>query len=196
MGLRPETRGLAPAPDLPGAVQKGTLTAVARSIDLDPIDGIGVGTIGPPGDRQFFLRASSAGEAVVLYCEKFHVQGLVVRMRQLLEAQGLGPPPEAIQSPPEEPGDPEWTIGQLGLGYHESKRQFVIVARQAAADEEENPDSLATARFWATPEQVMAFTRQAERVLSSGRPTCPHCGLPIDPGGHPCPAGNGSRPII
>jgi hypothetical protein len=42
----------------------------------------------------------------------------------------------------------------------------------------------------------MAFTRQAERVLSSGRATCPYCGLPIDPGGHPCPAGNGSRPIL
>jgi uncharacterized repeat protein (TIGR03847 family) len=169
---------------------------VARSIDLDPIDGIGVGTIGPAGERQFFLRASSGGETIVLYCEKFHVQGLIVRMRQLLEAQGLGSPPEALQSPPEEPGDPEWTVGQLGLGYHENKRRFVIVARQAPANEDDNPDELATARFWASPEQVMAFTRQAERVLSSGRPTCPHCGLPIDPGGHPCPAGNGSRPII
>jgi uncharacterized repeat protein (TIGR03847 family) len=179
---------------------------VARSIDLDPIDGIGVGTIGPPGRRQFFLRASRGGETVVLYCEKFHVQGLVVRIRQLLQAQGLGSPPEAIQTPPAEPGEPEWTVGQLGLGYHESKRLFVIVAREASEgdeDEEErepapepDPDELATARFWATPEQVMAFTRQAERVLSSGRPTCPHCGLPIDPGGHPCPAGNGSRPII
>lgn len=179
-------------------VRNGTLTAVARSIDLDPIDGIGVGTVGPPGRRQFFLRASSRGQTIVLYCEKFHVQGLVVRMRQLLEAQGLGTPPESLQPPPAEPGDPEWTIGQLGLGYHESKRQFVIVAREATEgeDEPEDSDALATARFWATPEQVMAFTRQAERVLASGRPTCPYCGLPIDPGGHPCPAGNGSRPIL
>ena len=172
---------------------------MARSIDLDPIDGIGVGTIGPPGQRQFFLRASAPTETVVLFCEKFHVQGLVTRMRQLLEAQGLGAPPEAIQTPPAEPGQPDWTIGELGLGYHESKRLFVIVAREAAAGEEpgeEEQSSLATARFWATPEQVMAFTRQAERVLSSGRPTCPHCGLPIDPNGHPCPAGNGSRPIL
>lgn len=162
------------------------------------MDGIGVGTIGPPGSRQFFLRANGGAEGIVLYCEKFHVQGLVVRIRQLLEAQNLGAPPEGIQLPPAEPGEPDWTIGQLGLGYHESKRLFVIVARQAAETEEEEEDQsrLATARFWATPEQVMAFTRQAERVLSSGRPTCPYCGLPIDPGGHPCPAGNGSRPIV
>src|SRR5256884_5266171 len=95
-------------------VQNGTLTAVARSIDLDPIDGIGVGTIGPPGRRQFFLRASSGGESIVLYCEKFHVQGLVVRMRQLLEAQGMAAPPAAGEPPapakPAQTGDPDWTI--------------------------------------------------------------------------------------
>ena len=142
------------------------------------------------------MTASSGGDRFVLYCEKFHVQGLVVRIRQLLEAQGLGTPPEAVQPPAAEPGDPEWSIGQLGLGYHENKKLFVIVARQAPESENDDPDSLATARFWATPDQVMAFTRQAERVLSAGRPTCPHCGLPIDPGGHPCPAGNGSRPIL
>ena len=181
---------------VPRAAQKCTLRTVARSIDLDPIDGIGVGTVGPPGRRQFFLRASNASETFIVYCEKFHIQGLVVRIRQLLEAQGLGSPPEAVQVPPAEPGEPEWIVGQLGLGYHESKRLFVIVARQQAADEDDDPSELATARFWATPEQVMAFTRQAERVLSSGRPTCPYCGLPIDPGGHPCPAGNGSRFIL
>jgi uncharacterized repeat protein (TIGR03847 family) len=162
---------------------------VARSIDLDPVDGIGVGTIGPPGGRQFFLRASGGPENIVLYCEKFHVQGLVTRMRQLLEAQGQAPPPLEL-------GEPAWTIGELGIGYHDSRKLFVIVARQAAQAEDEDPEQLATARFWTTAEQVLAFTRQAERVLSGGRPTCPHCGLPVDPNGHPCPAGNGSRPIL
>lgn len=169
---------------------------VARSIDLDPVDGIGVGTIGPAGSRQFFLRASGGGQDFVFYCEKFHVQGLVMRMRQLLEAQGLEPPSEG--SPPQaaEPGEPEWTIGELGLGFHESKRLFVVVARQATESESQDASELATARFWITPEQVQAFTKQAERVLAAGRPTCPFCGLPVDPSGHPCPAANGSRPIV
>src|SRR5438105_4346960 len=101
----------------PKGCWNGTLTAVARSIDLDPIDGIGVGAIGPPGQRQFFLRASSGSDAIVLYCEKFHVQGLVVRIRQLLEAQGIAPTPpqSASESATGEPGDPEWSIGELGL---------------------------------------------------------------------------------
>jgi len=177
-------------------VREGTLTPVARSIDLDPIDGIGVGTIGPPGRRQFFLTATGGGDTFVLYCEKFHVQGLIVRIRQLLEAQGLGPASEKAEIAPAEPGEPEWSIGQLGLGYHENRKRFVIVAREAPENEDDDPEKLATARFWATAEQVKAFTAQAEGVLASGRPTCPHCGLPVDPGGHPCPAGNGSRPIL
>src|SRR5215471_17820134 len=82
----------------PGGIERYSHT-VPRSIDLDPVDGIGVGTIGAPGQRQFFLRASRERETVVLYCEKFHVQGLIVRIRQLLEAQGLGSPPESVQLP-------------------------------------------------------------------------------------------------
>src|SRR5215813_12163712 len=40
-GLGPETRSAVHPRNRPGAVQNGTLIAVARSIDLDPIDGIG-----------------------------------------------------------------------------------------------------------------------------------------------------------
>src|SRR5579885_2786288 len=71
---------------------------------------MGVGTIGPPGRRQFFLRASRGGESFVLYCEKFHVQGLVIRMRQLLEDHGLQPtegetaPAGIPVRPPMDPG--------------------------------------------------------------------------------------------
>ncbi len=156
-----------------------------------------MGAVGPPGRRQFFLRATGQGTSIVLYCEKFHVQGLVVRMRQLLEAQELDPEAEAPAPEGEaEPVAADWTIGELGLGYHESKRRFVIVAREAPENEDQDVATLATARFWVSPEQVRAFTRQAERVLAQGRPLCPFCGLPVDPSGHPCPAANGSRPIV
>lgn len=181
---------------------------MARSFDLEQLESIGVGTSGPPGQRQFYLRATGGGETVVLNCEKYHVQGLLTRMRQLLEAQGQEAQAQETQGqephveagagsqPPAQPGEPAWTIGDLGLGYHEARGQFVIVAREAAESEDTDPGSLATARFWATADQVRNLSRQADSVLSAGRPTCQYCGLPIDPGGHPCPAANGSRPIL
>ena len=175
---------------------------MARSFDLDPLEGIAVGTVGPPGQRQFFLRAAGSGESIVLYCEKFHVQGLIVRVRQLLEAQGMDPTASSDPPPPAEPGQVDWVIGELGLGYHEDRRMFVIVAREASAEERaegaEGADQadLATARFWASPEQLKDFASQAAAVVGAGRPQCPYCGLPVDPSGHPCPASNGSRPVL
>ncbi len=171
---------------------------MARSYDFDPADVIGVGTAGQPGQRQFFIRASGAGETVVLNCEKFHVQGLVTRIQERLRALGLEVGAEAGAEPPPavQPGEPAWTIGELGLGYHENRERFVVVARETAGDQDAPAEELATARFWITAEQVRHFARQAEVMLAGGRPACRHCGLPIDPGGHPCPAANGSRPIF
>jgi uncharacterized repeat protein (TIGR03847 family) len=169
---------------------------VARSVDLDPLDGIGIGTVGPPGQRQFFLRAAGHGESIVLSCEKFHVQGLITRILQLLEAQGVDPALSGDPPPPPEPGQADWVIGELGLGYHESRRMFVIVAREASPEEGVEQAELATARFWASSEQIREFARQAAAVVASGRPPCPYCGLPLDPSGHPCPASNGSRPVL
>ena len=162
------------------------------SFELESVEMLAAAAVGEPGKRHFFLLARGQGGSLTLACEKFHLQGLLTRARQLLEAQELSA--DRIVAPAAAPavGEPDWSIGELGLGYHESKRRFVIVAREV---EEEGAEP-ATARLWITPEQVRAFTEQADQVLAGGRPACPHCGLPIDPGGHPCPAANGSRPIF
>lgn len=166
----------------------------SQSFELEAVDLIAAAAVGDPGRRQFFLVARESAQQMTLACEKFHIQGLLTRARQLLEAQELPTDttlrPGAGEVPPV--GEPDWSIGELGLGYHESKRRFVIVAREIEV-EGEDP---ATARLWVTPEQVRTFADQAENVLAGGRPTCSHCGLPIDPAGHPCPAANGSRPIF
>ncbi|TMF91770.1 MAG: DUF3090 family protein [Chloroflexi bacterium] len=169
---------------------------MGRNFELDPVEELAVAAVGDPGQRRFFLLAGGAGERATLACEKFHIQGLVARIQQLLETQGLGAafdPTPARNTPAVEAED--WTIGELGLGYHESRKLFVIVAREQLGEGEETEEA-ATARFWAGADRVRAFSRQAEQVLSSGRPVCTYCGLPIDPAGHPCPASNGSRPIF
>ncbi|HEX6548326.1 MAG TPA: DUF3090 family protein [Candidatus Dormibacteraeota bacterium] len=184
---------------------------MARSFDLDPVQELAVATVGDPGSRQFFLLARGPHEGqpthATLSCEKFHIQGLVLRIQQLLEAQGMatGFDPAPVGKIPT-PGEPDWRIGELGLGYHESRRLFVIVARELLENEEASESmeinletsagEAATARLWASPDRVRLFARQAEQVLSRGRPLCTYCGLPIDPSGHPCPASNGARPIL
>ena len=75
----------------------------------------------------------------------------------------------------------------------------LLVASQGAVGEStEAPpdDDSPSVRFWLRHDQVIAFSKQAESVLSAGRPLCPRCGLPMDPAGHPCPVMNGARPIF
>jgi uncharacterized repeat protein (TIGR03847 family) len=167
--------------------------------ELDPVDTIAVAAVGEPGQRRFFLLASGSGHTLTLGCEKAQIQALLVRLQQMLEAQQIEPTAEAaaVASSPE-PGNPEWQIGEMGLGYHEARRMFVLVASQAAAGEpaEAPADDAPSVRFWLSHDQVVAFSRQAESVLSAGRPLCPRCGLPMDPSGHPCPVMNGARPIF
>jgi len=174
--------------------------------ELDPVDRIAVAAIGQPGERQFFLVASGRGRQLTLACEKSQVQALLVRLNQMMESQGIPAAENARATSGLVPGEPEWQVGEMGLGYHEARRMFVLVASQAAAGraqgasdsgaDEPSSDDAPSVRFWLSHDQVVAFSKQAETVLTAGRPLCPRCGLPMDPAGHPCPVSNGARPIF
>jgi uncharacterized repeat protein (TIGR03847 family) len=167
--------------------------------ELDPVDRIAVAAVGQPGQRQFFLLAAGSGRQLTLACEKTQIQALLVRLNQMLETQGIEAADHPAASSFLEPGEPEWRVGEMGLGYHEARQKFVLVASQAVAAEEGEPsvgDDLPSVRFWLSHAQISAFAKQAETVLTAGRPLCPRCGLPMDPAGHPCPVSNGARPIF
>ena len=165
--------------------------------ELDPVDQIAVAAVGQPGQRQFFLLAKGRGRTLTLTCEKAQIQALIVRLHQMMEAQGLEVPERAPGNAGLDPGEPEWQVGELGLGYHEARKMFVLVASQSAAGEDAPPaEDAPSVRFWLSHQQVVAFSKQAETVLTAGRPLCPRCGLPMDPAGHPCPVLNGARPIF
>jgi len=183
-----------------------TASLVAVAIyELDPVEGIAVAAVGEPGQRRFFLVATGSGRTLTLGCEKSQLQALIVRLHQMLEAQQIEPPEQAPEAEPSSGptlGEPEWQIGEMGLGYHEARRMFVLVASQGALGEQPGeppgapPEDAPSIRFWLSHDQVIAFSKQAESVLSAGRPLCPRCGLPMDPAGHPCPVMNGARPIF
>ncbi len=167
--------------------------------ELDPVDKIAVAAVGDPGQRRFFLLATGSGRTMTLSCEKSQIQALVVRLHQMIEEQGIeSPEAEPRGGTGAEPGEPEWQIGEIGLGYHEGRHMFVLVASEATAGEEkpQEANDATSIRFWLSHQQVVDFSKQAESVLTAGRPLCPRCGLPMDPAGHPCPVMNGARPIF
>src|SRR5919204_2499529 len=71
----------------------------SESFDLRPVEAIGVATHGQPGQRQFFLQVVGAGKSVTLACEKFHIQGLVTRIEQLLESKSGSGEAASVKKP-------------------------------------------------------------------------------------------------
>jgi uncharacterized repeat protein (TIGR03847 family) len=182
---------------MPGVPKRKTGSLSRMPIfELDPVDQIAVAAVGEPGQRQFFLLASGSGRTLTLTCEKSQIQALLGRLQQMMAAQGIDETEGATAGASLMPGEPEWQVAEMGLGYHEDRRMFVLVASEGAADTLGASEEAPSVRFWLSHQQVAAFSKQAVSVLTAGRPLCPRCGLPMDPAGHPCPVNNGARPIF
>jgi len=188
---------------------------VSTSFEMLAPDYFTTGTIGPPGQRVFYLQGREAGQVLTLKVEKEQIAALAEYVAGLLAKL-----PDAgtvnTDLPLLEPVDAAWAVGSLGLGYDESGDRLVVVANEAieqdeeqdeeadgeeaqAQEIEEQPDDTAdapdadgaTARFLITRAQASAFVERTRALLRAGRPICPMCSQPKDPGGHICPRSNG-----
>lgn len=166
--------------------------------DLPDVDRFTAGTVGPPGERVFFLQAAAGGQVVTLRLEKAQVAALAGYLAELL-ADLPTPAPEEIPDAVEllEPVIAEWVVGQLGVAFDESRDRLVIRADELV-DEPEEPEAEAaegsSARFALTRAQVAAFVVHAAALVVAGRPPCPLCRRPLDPQGHVCVKTNGHKP--
>lgn len=158
---------------------------------------ITIDAIGPPGKRRFLLQASEGYQTVTLKLEKQQAEVLAMGIGKILDELAQRFPREipGMEEPLSselmllEPIEIMFTIGQMGLGYDESKDTLVLVMQELTL-----PEDAATAkvaRFWATRGQMLALSRHVEEVTAQGRPMCPLCDKPIDPTGHFCPKSNG-----
>ncbi len=177
--------------------------------DFHSVQHIVADAVGEPGRRTFYLQARQGTETVSLVLEKQQVAALAASIMQMLdELKQLNPDlppvtPEETHLRLEEPLDPAFRVGQIGLGYDETRDRMVLVVQALAVldegDEETFPSpdvNIPKARFFATRGQMLALSQHALRVVAAGRPECPLCGEPMDPEGHFCPRTNGhSRPL-
>jgi uncharacterized repeat protein (TIGR03847 family) len=161
--------------------------------DFNPVSHITIETIGPPGQRTFFLQASQGLMVLTMIIEKEQAAALAHAIDQLLDQVGQEETEEDdwIDLTLHEPVEPEFRVGQMGLGYEERQGRVVVIVQELLTDEEAEVREPMIARFWMNKAQARALSRHAAEVVAAGRPTCPLCGNPIDPGGHFCPPSNG-----
>lgn len=174
---------------------------------FEPPERFVAGTVGPPGERTFFLQARGGGRVVSVALEKVQVSLLAEKLEELLaEAHrryGVElpePPPVPDNDPLDTPVDEEFRVGTLGLAFDVETATVVIEAiavaeaeptELAEGDEEVSDDGLDRLRVRLTPAAVRGFIDRARRVVAAGRQPCPLCGQPLDPAGHLCPRHNG-----
>ncbi len=167
------------------------------------------GTVGEPGDRTFYLQASSDVLLISVTLEKQQLSVLSERLGSLLEEVASRFDTEVPAEAPEElldtdplavPVEEEFRVGTMGLGWDAESNAVVVellAITEGEVDEnvvlddtEEGPDAV---RVFLTPAQARAFAERAERVISAGRKPCPLGGEPLDRDGPICPRQNGYR---
>jgi uncharacterized repeat protein (TIGR03847 family) len=173
-------------------------------IELDPVDRITAGSVGPPGERVFYLQGRQADRLVTVLVEKQQVELLSASLVEVLARTGkeTGEGPGEEEMGLEDPVLPEWRAGRLSIGYDEARDRVLLECEEYVEgledDEEEDDDEEPLVepgriRFWASREQALALARHGAEVAAAGRPRCELCGNPIGPEGHVCPALNGHR---
>ena len=177
--------------------------------EFDPPDRFVAGTVGQPGERTFFLQATSGQRTVSIALEKVQVAALAEKLEELLDEvrrrQGsdstvppVAPPEMEDVAPLSTPVEEEFRAGTLALAWDDDTDTVLVEAQsmepedtEAAAETTEFTGDLLRVRL--SPGAARAFVKRALRVVAAGRPPCPLCGNPLDPSGHVCPRQNGHR---
>jgi uncharacterized repeat protein (TIGR03847 family) len=180
----------------------------------DPPERFVAGTVGPPGQRTFFLQARSGARVTSVALEKQQVSVLAERIDELLdelirssEGESTIPamPPVALddKEPLEQPIVEEFRAGTMTLSWEAADERVVVevfpfteegVVEPGTPEEEidePEPEEMLVVRLPAG--LARAFVKRAQAVVSAGRPSCQFCGGPVDPAGHLCPRANGFR---
>ncbi len=169
-------------------------------VEMNPADHITAGCVGEVGKRTFFIQARKDSDLLTLLCEKFQMQQLAGGIREFTEELQRKNPdlPEPVldymeaEMELQEPLEPLFRVGQMGVGYDDENDLMVLVAQELTGEEDDAADA-GTVRIWATRSQMLVMGAHGDEVASRGRPICGNCLQPMDPQGHFCPKRNGHK---
>ncbi len=150
--------------------------------------------IGVPGQRRFRLLVEAQGGSACLWLEKDQLLQLGIAVKRLMAQlpprnpaprEGASPPPVGSRSPG---SSLEIRTSSLSLGHDRARNLFMLAAEGVEMD----GDVATGLRFWVDRRLLDTMADEAIRVCAAGRPQCPLCGVPMNPGEpHLCLRRNG-----
>jgi len=181
---------------------------------FDPPERFVAGTVGPPGQRTFFLQARSGPRVTSVALEKQQVSVLAERIDELLDELLTSAEPETTipvmppvsledNAPLEQPIVEEFRAGTMTLSWDSTDERIVVEVFPFNEEVVTGPEAPEEEADEPEPEEVLvvrlpaglarAFSKRAQAVVGAGREPCQFCGGPLDPEGHLCPRANGFR---
>ena len=160
---------------------------MSQSFHFGQLQHFTTGTVGPSGQRVFFLQFGNPGDLATLQLEKMQVRALADFLDQLIgDVEPISPEDIPLALDLVEPIIPDWVVSSIGVAFEKDKSEFVVVAEELNEENEE----AAMAQIHLTPGQVKAFIVKATEVVSAGRPPCNYCGEPLNYADGWCPCSN------
>lgn len=169
---------------------------------LDPVESFIVGTIGQPGEREFFLQAKYHSGIHSFAIEKGQVIALADRIALLIgELKAADYRFEnIIPINLEVPLIPEFQIGVIGIVWLPDTEQLLLdlqefseASNELISETDDLEEGPLLFKIYLSPDIANNFVQLARRVVAAGRAPCPFCALPINREGHLCPRANGYR---
>jgi uncharacterized repeat protein (TIGR03847 family) len=166
---------------------------------FDQPDRFIVGTIGAPGEREFYFQIREKNLLVSLATEKSQAAALAERITTIIREIKKSAPLNAVNPAPtddqplELPLDSEFVVGAIGIAFDPSLLEIEISFRAEDADEVDDVDAGPIVEVHLDLSMALAFAQRTMALVNAGRPLCPFCISPIDPKGHLCPRANGYR---
>jgi len=142
-------------------------------LELNPVEFITIGTIGPKGRRVFHLQAGHDGKLVSFTIEKEQAWALSDAINELIEEldQRLDVNTEvemaSLDMDLREPIQPMFRVAEMGLAFDEESNHIILIAQEFVREGEEAD----VVRMWCSREQMYALSIQAMDMVESGRPS-------------------------
>ncbi len=143
--------------------------------EFDPVTHITADALGRPGHRSFYIQAVRGLDRITLLCEKEQVQALAEAIDEMLDnlekQYSLMREKDLVVEEAsmliEEPVEPLFRVGSMGLGYDENRDRILLVVQELLAEDEKR-DPLEV-RLFASRVQMQALGAHAREIIQRGR---------------------------
>lgn len=162
---------------------------MSEMFSFDEVEFFTVGTLGPKGQREFYLQSRGEGRLVSFKIEKGQVAALARYFHRVLQDLPPADDDSRDSSPADldlrEPVVAEFTVGDLAVAYASDVDRLVILIDELVLPDDaegivEDPDRR-RARFVLRRRQVAQWVAKAQAVVAAGRTPCGFCGMPMEP---------------